>query len=265
MTHLTYFNIGALGEYDIDEAKIVYQKNLELVKDYANKIGLPVVTLESNASCLFIDKFDFNQSHTIRNASAALALQKLFGKYIYASGYPAEETHFCDKDLAHADLIILPLLSTERTSFILADADRSRTKKTEYIASDSLVQQSLYVCWRDIAINGHHDLQWAKEIQDVKYLNCTRCDKCLRTLITLDILGEVDNYGSIFDLEHYKKIRDSYIFKVLTHQEDAFYRDIANLMKEKNFIIPRKVQLKLKLKKYHLLWLWRKLSKMKHL
>lgn len=71
------------------------------------------------------------------------------------------------------------------------------------------------------------------------FQNCTRCDKCLRTITTIDILGEKDKYDRSFDLEFYDKIKNRYIGKVIANRRhDTFYKEIFLLMKSRNYSIP---------------------------
>lgn len=64
-----------------------------------------------------------------------------------------------------------PLWSNGATRFRHADPEVPRTEKIARIASDPRLLAGLHVCW--------------KEAQD----NCGRCEKCLRTMTTLEILG----------------------------------------------------------------------------
>ena len=52
-------------------------------------------------------------------------------------------------------------------------AHLSRTQKVEAIAGDAVVRRTLRVCWQS----------------DTGELNCGRCEKCLRTMATLEVLG----------------------------------------------------------------------------
>ena len=259
LTHLTYFNIGALGEHDLKEAEQAYQKNLRMIREYAKCLNLPVIEVESNSAILFKD-FDFDQSHTIRNMATVLSLQKLIRRYIYASDFPVEHTNLSATHIGEYNQILLPLLSTDYTELIVADTDKTRTEKTRFIADDDLVLQNLYVCWRDIFSNGNPG--YKKLMDSISYRNCTRCDKCLRTALALDILGVLKKYEKIFDLAEYYRVRKMYIFKVLDEQNtNIFYKELADMMKYYRYDIPKNVLRKIQFKKYHLLWLWYAIKK----
>lgn len=262
ITHLTFFNIGALGEFDYEQAHQSYLKELKTIQSFAGQVSLPLVTLESNSSVLFINQFNFNQSHTIRNASAVLTLNGLFGKYYYASAFPIDETHLSDMYMGHMDSILLPLLSTRSIKFLSADPDKQRTEKTRYIAFDKLTTQYLNVCWKDIISNGNP--KYAHSLNSIPFVNCTRCDKCLRTALTLDILGNLDQFGTLFDINYYFSQKKSYLYKVLSEKDNnLMYKQISDLIESTSFEVPKTIKYKLLFKKMHCIWLWNLLRKIR--
>lgn len=259
ISHFTYFNVGAMGYVDLDKARESYAKDLQLVRQYAEKKNKPVVCLESNFSKFYND-FDFDESGHMRNFSAVLSLQKLFGKYLYGSSFPLKNFKFSKSALGYYESLIAPLLSTEVSEIIIANPNKTRIDKTKYILSNSDVQQYLYVCWKEVIVNKHPNSVIAK-IKD-NFLNCTRCDKCLRTLLAIDILGEIDNYNKIFDIEYYYKVRDSYIAKVIFYRKkNAFYEDLYNLIIEYNFKLSKKTKLLLFMHKFKFIGIYRRLAK----
>ncbi len=65
-----------------------------------------------------------------------------------------------------------PLLAASDLLISHDGASFTRTERTERVAQSAAALDVLYVCWQD---------------RDVG--NCSRCEKCLRTMATLDILG----------------------------------------------------------------------------
>ena len=55
----------------------------------------------------------------------------------------------------------------------------TRLEKVRSIASEPLVQRHLHVCWKNVA--GH--------------LNCGRCEKCVRTMLALDVCGTLGHFA----------------------------------------------------------------------
>ena len=63
--------------------------------------------------------------------------------------------------------------------------------------------------------------------------------KCLRTMLTLDILGKLGLFDSIFDIDYFHRIKKYYIGKVISIKGyDEFAADIYNLMLAKRYPIP---------------------------
>lgn len=235
ITHLTYFNVGAMGYKNLEKAKQSYLKDLELVRNFAAKVNLPIVQLESNFSIMY-DEFDFNESGDIRNFSAVLALQKLFRKYLYGSSYPIKDFRFERSQTGYYETLLAPLLSTDSCEIIIANPDLTRIDKTKAIVDNEIAQQTLYVCWKELIANKYPDSEIAR-IKD-KFLNCSRCDKCLRTLLAIDIMGYLDKFKDIFDIEYYKSVKDKYIAMVLYGKSNnAFYKDLSELICEYKYPI----------------------------
>lgn len=240
ITHLTYFNVGAMGYVDLDKAKQSYEKDIQMVYSFAKEVNLPVVRLESNFSLLYKD-FDFDASGDMRNFSAALSLQKLFGKYLYGSSFPIIDFKFDKGQTGYYESLLAPMLSTNNTEIIIANPDMSRIDKTKYIIDNELTKKYLYVCWKELIANRWPNSEIAK-IKD-QYQNCTRCDKCKRTLLALELLGGIDGFENIFDVSYWNKVKSQYIAKVIFNKNDnAFYKDLYMLLKDKQYSIDASIK-----------------------
>ena len=219
-----------MGYVDLEKAKQSFNKDLKMVQSFANEVGLPVVCLESNFSIMYKD-FDFDASGDLRNFSAVLALQKLFGKYLYGSSFPIGDFKFDKGQTGYYESLLAPLLSSESTEIVIANPDMNRIDKTKYILDNPLVQKYLYVCWKELIANRWPDSEVAKVKE--RHQNCSRCDKCKRTLLAIDLLGKLDEYEAIFDIPFWKTVKDRYIAKVISYKNDnAFYNDLCSLMHE---------------------------------
>jgi hypothetical protein len=69
------------------------------------------------------------------------------------------------------------LLSTEKLTVTMHGSDQSRVEKTIAIANWPETYDKLRVCWEDIGVK-----------------NCCRCEKCVRTMITLKAAGVLSKY-----------------------------------------------------------------------
>lgn len=74
-----------------------------------------------------------------------------------------------------------PLLSGDEQEIVHDGADLTRLAKLALIADDPVAMANLRVCWKAV-----HEL------------NCSRCEKCLRTMIALTIVGAA-NRATTFD------------------------------------------------------------------
>ena len=127
--------------------------------------------------------------------------------------------------------LLFPLLSTDKTEIIISNPEMTRIDKTKYIINDGLAQNYLYVCWKELIVNRWPNSQIAK-IKD-RYLNCSRCDKCQRTLLAIDLLGKLPLFEKVFDVSYWNSVKDSYIAKVLINKEkSSFYYELQDLMKD---------------------------------
>lgn len=269
LTHLTFFNVGAVGSTNSVCVRKSYLKDIDRISNFAKEYNLPIVAVDSNV-CEFYPIFDFNATHTFRNMSVVLALQKLFKRYLYASAYPNRSIRIDKADLAHFESMLLPHISTESTELISADSELSRTEKIKYITSDSKAQKMLYVCRREQAKNdGEEDFLCAENEEE--NVNCGRCDKCLRTILALDVIGELNQFRPLFDLSYWYNGGGKclYIAKVLRgRKRDLLLSDLFQYMQAYKYRIPFKARVlyvkglveDVFVKSFH--FIWRKMRKM---
>lgn len=236
ITHLTNFNVGAYGN-DFEKSEKYYQEALPDVKKYAQEKEMPLVLLESNFG-VFFEGENFNWCGPVRTMSGVLALQKLFKRYYYASGTTNEEFKYTDTMCEFASLLI-PMFSTENTELIVADQDRNRIEKTISIVDDPFAQKYLDVCWKRIKAN-----RGDTRFMQYPFKNCTRCSKCERTVLTLDILGCLDNFKEVFDVEYFHKNRDAIVRNYVARRNvNHYFNEVYQLMIEKGYLIPKESNL----------------------
>ena len=152
-----------------------------------------------------------------------MTLEKYFSKYYVASSLSYRESILFGRDRLNVcteafDSIILPLLSTEHLTFIADGQQYTRSQKTARIADYDLAQKALNVC-----VNA----------RETTAKNCSYCPKCLRTLMTLESLGKLDNFSSAFDLKTYRKHRFGYACKQrVRYSFDPFAKDNVDLARK---------------------------------
>lgn len=93
-------------------------------------------------------------------------------------------------DPSGLDALTTPLKSSSKMRIIFEGASHSRAEKMEALAGERIVLENLHVCFMGPDTHGQDDT------------NCSRCEKCLRTMLVLDALGKLDECP-MFDLSRY--------------------------------------------------------------
>ncbi len=208
VTHLTLFNSGAFGDYGGETSRALFHKTIESVNEAAIAMNLPLITIDSNISEVL--NVSFVPTHSIRNLSFALLLPALFSHFYYASGYPVSKFKLDPSsiDATHYDLLIAKALCTESFEVMIAGLHDDRIDKVATIASFEPSTHYLNVC---ILADSNEFL----DRSDTQVKNCSRCFKCVKTMVAMDALGVLDNYSEVFDLELYAAKRLEYLGWIL--------------------------------------------------
>ncbi len=215
--YFTFLNAGSHGDYGGTQARKVFHNRLDRVKKFSKLVDKTVIPIDSNLSELL--KENFQNTHTFRNISCILNLQKLFRNYYYASAHRLDYYNLRSKDPGEFDILSTSMLSTESINFFSSVAAFNRIERTEMISDFSSTYNYLDVCTSPL-IHG-------------EYLNCSSCEKCLRTALTLDLLGKLHLYKGVFNIDRYKNKKNLYIGKVIaTKQNDPITRDVFDLLKK---------------------------------
>jgi hypothetical protein len=223
--YFTFFNAGSHGSGG-EATRAIFKKRLKRVRDFADSIGKKVITVDSNISEILNMKFQ--QTNTLRNMSCALLFQKEFKHYYSASKNRFDYLKLHKYDSQDYDSMMLSLLSTESTSFHSAVAQYSRLERTELITQNAESYKFLDVC--------------TSEKRRVGRKNCSDCNKCRRTALTLDLLDKLHLYNEVFDISKYEEKKHSFIAHIIkTRKDNQIHRDIYELLKKKNEIDYKKI------------------------
>ena len=221
LTHLVHLKTGAhhgqLGYYDQQKEDELFLVENAKVRKFCKEYGYKLIVIESNLYEITCKEFGygFSTTHTFRNLGCILLLQNLFSKYYYASAYNLDKFVLnLNADTASYEKWVMPYISNNSLEFYSANTNMTRIQKTTYISKFADTYDNLHVCWHE------------KE-------NCGSCKKCIRTLVTLDVLGVLDKYCKSFDVDYYYKNRDTYISEVvLMRNMDVSYMEIYKYMLE---------------------------------
>lgn len=219
ISHLLFNNVGSHGV----GGERLFRRRFDRLREAAAAISLPFVAVNSNLA-EFYRGIPFEQSHTVRNASVGHLLSAGIGRLIYASAYGYSDIAIKrGRGMGCADPILLPLLSTRRLALIASGSEHTRVAKTQRVAEIPESYASLDVCG-----SGRHV---------GPKINCSRCWKCARTMLTLEIAGVLDRYSDVFDLNAYRSIRTRHCARVLRSQ-DPLLVEIASFARGEGFDFP---------------------------
>lgn len=141
-----------------------------LVREAAEQVGCPLVTIDSNVRALVEPHRSWGYTHGALLASMGLALGSHLARVHIASTLQLDNLVPLG---SHPDLD--PLWSTERTEIVHDGAEVDRTEKLRFLASHPVALKRLKVC---INLSPH--------------TNCGVCAKCVRTMVGLRLAGALD-------------------------------------------------------------------------
>lgn len=206
ITHFTYFNVGAHHGYDWRlgrgqySSRELFEGQLKKALDLSKGIGLPLIVIDSNLSSFLansIGRSQFYMTHTYRNIASAAILQKLIGRYYYSAAYNIDRFAVnLSGDSASYEKWLLPYMGTGSIEFFSANMAWSRFQKLQKLVELKESHDSLTICFVGID-------------------NCGECDKCRKTLMMLDVLGEdtLDLFKNSFNLDKYRNDFREKLFK----------------------------------------------------
>jgi hypothetical protein len=166
-----------LGFDIVNEDKGRYQSLYSRYHDALKQVNIELITLETNITSLVILRMDFTLLFGPVLIGAVHVLGGLFHRFFIPGSidYHQLQTWPCASDPTSD-----PLLSTEILDIIHFGATHKRVDKIKEICDWDLPQKHLRVC------SCTHD----------ESLNCSQCEKCVRTLIPLYALGKMKDFST---------------------------------------------------------------------
>lgn len=225
-----FLNVGSHGSGDEKEVYSKFMKRYDFLKKFPEEIGLEFVPVNSNL--YKFHPWGHQLTCTLTLVAGVLIMQKRYNKYYCSSlgwSYLELLEFYKDdlgKDIAIFDPILLPLLSTESLELIADGTQYTRVEKVKNIINYEPVYRYLNVC-----VSGEDTHE-----------NCSLCSKCCRTLMTLDSIGKIEEFSSLFDIKKYRKEAERIYLaeQVLNQNKNAFARDNVELAKINNKLLPSK-------------------------
>ncbi len=219
VTHLLFNNVGSHGS-----SEKLFRERYKRLLPQAERLGLHFLMINTNIDFFYDNKLDFQKTHTLRNASVAYLLQRGIGRYMYASSFSYLDTFIGPSNsMGYSDPITLPLLSSPSLDMLSVGSEDTRVEKIIRVAEIPDSYTTLDVCINPYHVGG--------------YTNCSTCEKCLRTLVTLEIAEKLEHYSSSFNLDAYENCRDRFFTKLLA-SHNPFHREIVQFANERNYSFP---------------------------
>ena len=135
--------------------------------DIAQKTGKSLVTVMTNLRETGVQEHWGEVMHGPALGGVGLHLGNRWRTVLLSSGLAPGDTQ------RHGTSPLTdPLLSSLATHTVPYGADYDRFEKLSYIMNFAVVLDTLHVCWEERSQN-----------------NCSRCEKCYRTMLALDVLG----------------------------------------------------------------------------
>lgn len=198
INYVTFFNAGSSGSSE--KSYDLYNKRLEEAKKAAEFLGLELIAVDTNINSIYVD-FDYESVHSYRTLSIPLTLQKLFSRYYYSSSFVFEDFKFDDKDPTYHDLLTMTCVSTPSLTFTVVGGEVTRIEKVKFISQFDFPKHFLNVCVR-------------------KETNCSKCFKCIRTMLDLYLIGKLDEFNAVFDVDYFHSHFDEYVVYAIEHRQD---------------------------------------------
>ncbi|MCR4684773.1 MAG: hypothetical protein K5649_04835 [Lachnospiraceae bacterium] len=175
-----------------NERERTYAEYLSNAKIIAEHHDIPLVAVSTNMDRDYY-RGGYTYSAMYRHSACTLSLEHLFATYISSSSGHRE--HNTDVNLLgptqNYEDLLCESLQTETFKYMTSDHEL-RVNKIRAIADDKDFQQYAEVCFN----------------QGVGRKNCGECFGCWKTMIPLDLIGKLDQFGNSFNLEKYYANRE---------------------------------------------------------
>ncbi|CAM4043634.1 hypothetical protein FLAN108750_07195 [Flavobacterium antarcticum] len=228
IAYLTYLNAGSHSDYGGKYGRNVFKMRSQRISRFAKEIKLPLVKVDTNLSDLL--KMKFVSTHTLRNMSCILNLQKSIKTYYYASAFRFDTFEINNLISDKYDLLTLQMISTESTKFYSSLSDKTREERTSLVSNYRYAFDYLDVCVDPTNAKGK--------------INCSKCEKCMRTQVTLDVLGRLEDFNKVFNNEFYILNKSKYIGKLLANKNNSLVdKNVLSFLIENDFRITASHQL----------------------
>lgn len=231
---LFFFHVGQYGNVKKPASWKRANNRFHITRGFAKEIGANAVMMNTNMFDFYQPEWEYDAGVLCRVVSV-LAFQKSLKRYYISNAITYGElakwnlTNHHGSMAEMSDPIIMPLLSPEGLDILCDGAQYTRTEKTANIANLPLAQKYLNVC-----VNSQDE--------HVEATNCSRCPKCLRTMMALESAGMLDKFSSVFNMEEWRKRQFRYkCEQVFRYKKDSFAQDNVDFARKQGKRLPNKL------------------------
>jgi hypothetical protein len=154
-----------------------YQQLFSQYSREASEIGIELIELETNVVSMTHQRMNLSYFYGPLILSTGLAMSGLFHRFYIPSSW---DYHTLQHTAHASDPLVDGFLSTDAMEIVHHGSTHRRIEKVEQIANWEPAQKILWVCL-EAKFKEH---SW----------NCSRCEKCVRTMIPLYALGVLDKF-----------------------------------------------------------------------
>lgn len=216
---LFFFNVGAAMKGSTELRTNLVDGRLQQAKKFADEYKFDFIFMESNIH-LLINKYA-NYSHIEQHTYMALfclyLIQKGIKTYYYSSGYSLLDFDARANDSASYDIYTLGMMSLNGMHLYSGGGEKSRLEKVSALVKWKPAQQYLNVCVNSIQ-------------------NDNTCFKCVRTMLEIDAVGDINDFKSVFDIDFYKRNYKAYLRRLYINakiKKDSCSVEIYAILKTK--------------------------------
>jgi hypothetical protein len=184
-----------------------FSKHYQTLEEAAASLKLPTTFIITNVRTLW--KSLHGSTHIYTNMGAAYALRKLINTYYYSTAYDlnkfsiAKGNRTNDRSL----LLLAHSFTTPDFNVLMGGTPANRHAKIMRIYDCKIVQKNLRVCV-------------------TSPFNCSECWKCKRSIMEFDMLGVLDNYREVFDVEYYLDNKVEYFKELYLKPDNALIKPL---------------------------------------
>lgn len=182
LTHCIMIN-GFDNDVDLDN-KGLFTRLRETYEPMIEGLGLKLIIIRTNLQqfrLAAIHRYNLHLTFGVPITACALVLGRLLSRFYIPGSF-----QYSNLIPEGAHPLIDHLLGTECLQIIHDGANVSRVAKTGVIAKWPETYSRLRVCFNKLPFNERKGL----------FENCCKCEKCIRTMVPLEILGVLSEYST---------------------------------------------------------------------